>query len=91
LEDILANIKQQQKRVKQDKKRRQANSSFKSSVKSALKSVNAAALEKNHDLALIKLSYAFKKLDKAAAKGVYHKNFVARHKSQLQLKVNALQ
>ena len=36
------------------------------------------------------LNFAYKKLDKALAKGIYHKNFVARHKSQLAQLVNTL-
>ena len=36
------------------------------------------------------LSFAHKKLDKGLAKGIYHKNFVARYKSQLAQLVNNL-
>ncbi|MFA7055192.1 MAG: 30S ribosomal protein S20, partial [Acholeplasmataceae bacterium] len=36
------------------------------------------------------LSFAHKKLDKGLAKGIYHKNFVSRHKSQLAQLVNNL-
>jgi small subunit ribosomal protein S20 len=86
----LANIKQQKKRVITDNKKRLANQAFKSSVKTAIKNVNKAVEGKNKELALTNLALAFKKLDKAAAKGVYHKNFVARHKSTLQVKVNSL-
>ena len=36
------------------------------------------------------LAYAYKKLDKAQAKGIVHKNYVARHKSELATAVNTL-
>ena len=36
------------------------------------------------------LCYAYKKLDKALAKGIVHKNYVARHKSELATAVNTL-
>lgn len=88
--EIVANIKQQIKRNKTNEKRRLQNASFKSSVKSAIKAVEAAVEAGNKDLAVEKLAFAHKKLDKGLSKGIYHKNFVARHKSQLSLLVNGL-
>ena len=72
----MANIKQQIKRVHTNEKARQANMAFKSSLKTAMKSVFAAV--------------ALKDLDKALAKGIVHKNYVARHKSELAAAVNTL-
>ncbi len=86
----MANIKGQVKRNKTNEKRRQKNAAYKSSVKTAIKAVNAAVESNNKELALEKLAYANKKLDKGLAKGIYHKNFVARHKSQLSRAVNTL-
>ncbi len=88
--EIVANIKQQIKRNKTNEKRRLQNAAFKSSVKSAVKAVEAAVEAGNKELAVEKLAFAHKKLDKGLAKGIYHKNFVARHKSQLSLLVNSL-
>jgi len=86
----VANIKQQMKRNKTNEKRRLRNQSFKSSVKSAVKAVELAVESKNKEQAVEALSFAHKKLDKGQAKGIYHKNFVARHKSQLSKLVNNL-
>ncbi|MCI5582627.1 MAG: 30S ribosomal protein S20 [Anaeroplasma sp.] len=86
----MANIKQQIKRVHTNEKARQANMAFKSSLKTAMKSVFAAVALKDLDKALAALSTAYKKLDKALAKGIVHKNYVARHKSELAAAVNTL-
>ncbi len=84
----MANIKQQAKRIGQDAKRRQANVIFKSSLKTAIKKVEAAAASNDADAAKAPLSVAFKKLDKAVSKGIHHKNYVNRTKARLQRLVN---
>ncbi len=86
----MANIKQQIKRVKTNEKARQFNSSFKSGVKTAVKAVLVAVENKDKDSANTALAFAYKKLDKAQAKGIVHKNFVARKKSELATAVNSL-
>ncbi len=86
----MANIKQQAKRIKQDAKRRHANVIFKSSLKTAIKKVEAAASNNDADAALAPLSLAFKKLDKAVSKGIHHKNYVNRQKARLQTLVNSI-
>jgi len=86
----VANIKQQIKRNKTNEKRRLRNQSFKSSVKSAIKAVEVAVSAQDKEKATQALSFAHKKLDKGQAKGIFHKNFVARHKSQLTKLVNSL-
>ncbi len=86
----MANIKQQIKRNKTNEKRRSQNASFKSSVKSAVKAVEKAVTSNDKVKAVETLSIAHQKLDKGLAKGIFHKNFVARHKSQLAQLVNTL-
>ena len=86
----MANIKQQIKRNKTNEKRRLSNASFKSSVKTAVKAVERAVTANEKDKAVETLSYAHKKLDKGLAKGIFHKNFVARNKSNLSKMVNTL-
>ena len=86
----MANIKQQIKRNKTNEKRRLRNASFKSSVKTAIKAVELAVQAKDKEKATVALSLAHKKLDKGQAKGIFHKNFVGRHKSQLTKSVNSL-
>lgn len=86
----MANIKQQIKRNRTNEKSRVLNQSLKSSVKTAIKQVASAIEENNKELANEKLVVAFRKLDKAQARGIFHKNYVARNKSSLQTKVNAI-
>lgn len=88
--EFVANIKSQIKRNLTNEKRHQANVSFKSSYKTAVKAVVKAVEAKDKDLALTKMSFAHKKLDKGQAKGIFHKNFVARNKSALAILVNSL-
>jgi small subunit ribosomal protein S20 len=86
----MANIKQQVKRIRTNEAARQANMAFKSSLKTAMKAVYAAVAAKDVEKATLALSVAYKKLDKAQAKGIVHKNYVARHKSDLATAVNTL-
>ena len=86
----MANIKQQMKRVHTNEKARKANVAFKSSLKTAMKAVFAAVQANDLAKATEALSLAYKKLDKAQAKGIVHKNYVARHKSELATAVNTL-
>ena len=86
----MANIKQQMKRNLQNEKRRLANASFRSGLKSAVKEVEESVANKDKDKAVLALSLASKKLDKSVSKGFYHKNYVARQKSRLAKLVNSL-
>jgi small subunit ribosomal protein S20 len=86
----MANIKGQMKRNITNEKRRLANASFKSGLKSAVKSVESNVAEGNKEAAVAALSVAFKKLDKSLTKGINHKNYVARQKSRLAKLVASL-
>lgn len=86
----MANIKGQMKRNITNEKRRLANASFKSSLKTAMKSVEVSVENKDKENAVKHLSVAFKKLDKSVSKGINHKNYVARQKSQLAKLVDTL-
>jgi small subunit ribosomal protein S20 len=86
----MANIKGQMKRNLTNEKRRLANASFKSGLKSAVKKVETSVQENNKEAATSALSLAFKKLDKSVTKGVHHKNYVARQKSRLSKLVDTL-
>ncbi|NLN50139.1 MAG: 30S ribosomal protein S20 [Acholeplasmataceae bacterium] len=86
----MAKTKQQIKRNKTNEKRRQLNKSFKSSTKTAIKAVFKAVEANDKEQAIKALNNANKKLDKAHAKGIYHRNYVANHKSKLAKMVNSL-
>lgn len=83
----MANIKSDKKTILTSKKRKLQNTSFKSSLKTAIKAVENAKTKEEGTKALVA---AYKKLDKACAKNIVHKNYVANQKSRLQLHVNAL-
>ena len=86
----MANIKGQMKRNLQNEKRRVANSAFKSGLKSSIKEVELSVENNDKEAAVKALAGAYKKLDKAVAKGIHNKNFVARNKSRLSKLVNSI-
>ena len=86
----MANIKSQIKRIGTNKKSQDRNKAVKSEVKTAIRSVRAAVTAGDKDLAVATLLIAAKKLDKAASKGVIHKNQAANKKSAIAKSVAAL-
>lgn len=86
----MANNKQQMKRNVQNEKQRLANASFKSSLKTAMKSVETQVKNGDKDKAVEALNFAYKKLDKSVSKGIHHKNYANRQKSRLSNIVNTL-
>ena len=79
----MANIKSQIKRNKQNEKARQRNKAVKSSLKTAVRGFREAADAGDSDKANEMLRVAYVKLDKAASKGVIHKNQAANRKSAM--------
>jgi small subunit ribosomal protein S20 len=79
----VANIKSQIKRNKQNEKARLRNKSVRSSLKTAVRGFREAADAGDADKASEALRAAYVKLDKAASKGVIHKNQAANRKSAL--------
>ena len=69
----MANIKSAKKRILVNQTKAARNKSIKSSVKTAIKKVEAAVASKNKEEANRNLVFAYKKLDKGLAKGIYHK------------------
>lgn len=86
----MANIKGQVKRILTNEKRRVRNSSFRSELKSAVKALETFVENNDKDNAIIALAFANKMLDKSISKGINHKNYVARQKSQLSRLVNSI-
>jgi small subunit ribosomal protein S20 len=84
----VANIQSQIKRNKQNLVRHERNKAVRSELKSRSKAAVAAA-ETGADDADERLRLAIKRLDKAATKGVIHKNQAARRKSRLVARVQA--
>ena len=80
-----------EKRARQSVKRNLRNRSVESSVKTVIKKVEAAVTSGNNEDAGKALLQAVKALNKAASKGVVHRNTASRNISRLTKKVNALQ
>ncbi len=78
----MANIKSQIKRNRQNEKRRLRNKGVRSDMRTRTKVAETAA-DQGADNAAEALRVALKRIDKAAAKGVIHKNQAARRKSRL--------
>ncbi|MFB7274941.1 30S ribosomal protein S20 [Streptomyces sp. NPDC056244] len=87
----MANIKSQIKRNKTNEKARLRNKAVKSSLKTAIRKAREAAAEGDVEKATVAAREASRKLDKAASKGVIHKNAAANKKSALAAKVASLQ
>ncbi len=84
----MANIKSQIKRNRQNEKRRLRNRQVRSEVSTRTKAAVAAAEEGADDVDE-KVKTAIKRIDKAAQKGVLHKNTAARKKSRLVRRVSS--
>jgi small subunit ribosomal protein S20 len=79
----VANIKSQIKRIRTNEKNRLRNKAVKSSVKTAIRKFREAADAGEKDKAIELQRAASRALDKAASKGVIHKNQAANKKSAL--------
>jgi small subunit ribosomal protein S20 len=79
-----------EKRARQSVKRNLRNRSVESGVKTVLKKVETAVASGNRDEAGKALLQAVKALNKAASKGVVHRNTASRNISRLTKKVNAV-
>lgn len=86
----MPNIKSAIKRVKTSEARNAQNTTVKSSMRTAVKKAEAAVATSDSAVAKEAFVEAARKLDKASAKGLVHKNAVARKKSRLAKKINAL-
>jgi small subunit ribosomal protein S20 len=86
----VANIKSQIKRNGTNKKAQERNKSVKSQLKTAIRATREAVVAGDKEKATAALRLAAKKIDKAASKGVIHKNQAANRKSAIAKQVAAL-
>ncbi|MBB5632266.1 small subunit ribosomal protein S20 [Cryobacterium mesophilum] len=86
----MANIKSQIKRIGTNRKATERNKAVKSEVKTAIRATREAIAAGDKKAANASLVVATKKLDKAASKGVLHKNQAANRKSSIAKQVAAL-
>ena len=87
----MPNIKSAKKRVLVTAAKAAQNKAAKSEIKTVLKKFEAAAAEGNRSEADSAYKAAVKCVDKAAAAGLMHKNKAAHKKSQMTIKLNAIE
>lgn len=86
----MANIKSQKKRIITAEKARKRNQAVKSELKTAVRAVREAVAAGNGVEAYTKAQHACRLLDKAASKGIIHKNQAANRKSGIMNLVNTI-
>jgi small subunit ribosomal protein S20 len=85
----LANTKSAQKRIRSDERKRLRNKAYRSRVKTLIRKAEQLIFSGQPSEAAVR--EAIRTLDKAAVKGIIHKNNAARRKSRLMKKFNAHQ
>lgn len=86
----MANIKSQIKRNRQSQDARQRNKAVRSQLKTQLRGFRTAVADGDAEAAEAAYRSAARQLDKAAQKGVVHRNYAANHKSKMARKLGAL-
>lgn len=86
----MANIKSAKKRIEVIDKKTLRNKMIKSKIKTVIKKVEAAIAAGDKEAAQANLLVAISEINKAASKGVYHKNNASRKVSRLTAAVNKM-
>ena len=86
----MANIKSSAKRDAKSKELRAKNRAEKTELKTMMKKFDAAVAEGNRDNAVSAYKVAVKTVDRAAGKGLLHKNNAAHKKSAMASKLNEM-
>ena len=85
----MANIKSQIKRNRQNEARRARNKSVRSALKTRMRRLDEAVASGDTDAAATEYRATARALDKAASKGMIHKNKAANKKARLAKRVGA--
>ncbi|MBE5974371.1 MULTISPECIES: 30S ribosomal protein S20 [Lacrimispora] len=86
----MANIKSAKKRILVNETKAARNKAIRSKVKTSIKKVESAITAGDKAAAQALLVSAITEIDKAATKGVYHKNNASRKVSRISKAVNAM-
>ena len=84
----MPNIKSAKKRVLVNEKKTEQNKAIRSAVKTEMKKVDLLIKENKLEEAKAALSAAFKAIDSACTKNIYHANNAANKKAKLAKKVD---
>ena len=87
----MANIKSAKKRILVNQTKAARNKAIRSKVKTSIKKVDAAIAAGDKAAAQASLLVAISEIDKAASKGVYHKNTASRKVARLTKAVNGVE
>ena len=85
----MPNIKSAKKRVLVNAKKTEQNKSIRSAVKTEMKKIDLLIKENKLEEAKASLSVAFKVIDSACSKNIYHANNASNKKSKLAKRVDA--
>jgi small subunit ribosomal protein S20 len=86
----MANTASARKRIRQTRKRTELNHARKSRMRTFVKKVEMAIAGGNKQAAIAALQAAQPEMQRAAGKGVVHKNTIARKLSRLSTRIKAL-
>lgn len=86
----MANSAQARKRIRQAEKARARNASQRSGMRTSVKKVLKAVAAQDKETAVSAFRYATTLLDRAARRGLVHKNKAARLKSRISSKIKAI-
>ncbi len=84
----MPNIKSAAKRMRQNSKRENRNRRIKSMLNTSIRRYEESLASGDRENARLKLNAAVRQIDKAAARGIIHKNNAARKKSHLSRAFN---
>jgi small subunit ribosomal protein S20 len=87
----LANLRSAIKRIRQNEKRRLRNRVYRGQARTYIRDARASMVEEDLDAARESTLKAISALDKAAQKGVIHKNNASRRKSRLLKRLGTLE
>ncbi len=87
----MANLKSSAKRARQNPKRRAHNRYYRTTARSYIKQARSQIEANELEEAQATVQQAIKALDKAAQKGIIHRNNAARRKSNLMKALNSAQ
>ncbi len=85
----MANIKSALKRIRSSERKRLRNKPIRTALKTYVKTANATITRGDADTSADAVVHAISALDKAANKGIIHRNQAARRKARLMKRFNA--
>ena len=86
----MANSKSAEKRARVSERRRKRNRVFRSAARTQVRAAERLIAEGDAEAAALAVGNAMSTLDRAAIKGIIHRNNAARHKSRLMARFNQL-